>query len=272
MGTNYENGFAGDGEGPPREIYIDPFYIDATAVTNVEFAEFVKQTQYRTEAEEYGWSFVFHMFIEKQLRSYSTQSPPNTPWWKKVDGASWKHPEGPGSTIRNRMSHPVVHISWNDTTQYCLWSGKRLPTEAEWEFAARGGLNRNIYPWGNELYGPDGQHRCNIWQGEFPIVNTKLDGYESTAPANAYLPNKFGLFNMVGNVWEWQFDWFTKNYHRSGDTQNPKGPETGCSKTIKGGSYLCHDSYCNRYRVAARSSNTPDSSSGNLGFRCASDP
>ncbi|KAA1296561.1 MAG: formylglycine-generating enzyme family protein [SAR202 cluster bacterium] len=271
MGTNYEKGFVGDGEGPPREVCVDPFYIDETAVTNLQFSKFVEETKYRTEAEEYGWSFVFHMFIEKRIRTNSTQSPPNTPWWKKVDGASWNHPEGPGSGIQNRMTHPAVHISWNDATQYCLWSGKRLPTEAEWELAARGGMNKNIYPWGNELYGPNSQHLCNIWQGEFPIVNTKLDGYDSTAPANAYLPNKYGLFNMVGNVWEWQLDWFSTDYHRSKVTKNPKGPETGYSKTIKGGSYLCHDSYCNRYRVAARSSNTPDSSTGNLGFRCASD-
>jgi len=270
MGTNYDKGFPGDGEGPAREVYIDPFYMDYTAVTNTQFAKFVRETKYRTEAEQYGWSFVFYMFVEKKVRNYSTQSPPNTPWWKKVHGASWKHPEGPRSGIKNRMTHPVVHVSLNDATQYCSWSGKRLPTEAEWEFAARGGLDKKIYPWGNELYGSHGQHLCNIWQGEFPETNTKLDGYASTAPVKAYEPNKFGLFNMVGNVWEWQSDWFSTEYHRSGITKNPTGPEMGSSKTIKGGSYLCHDSYCNRYRVAARSSNTPDSSTGNLGFRCAS--
>jgi formylglycine-generating enzyme len=168
------------------------------------------------------------------------------------------------------MDHPVVHISWNDANAYCAWAGKRLPTEAEWEYAARGGLVQKRFPWGDDLL-MDGQHQCNIWQGEFPKTNTKEDGYEGTAPAKSYSPNGYGLYNMSGNVWEWCSDWFSRSVHTRGGRSNPKGPEIGKEKILRGGSYFCHESYCNRYRVAARSKNTPDSSTGHAGFRCAAD-
>lgn len=272
MGTDYRHGFKTDGEGPIREVHVNDFYIGKTAVTNNQFAEFVDATGYRTETEEFGWSFVFYLFVEPNNRSEAYQFPPGTPWWRRVDGSSWKHPEGPGSDIKERMNHPVVHITWNDAATYCQWSGKRLPSEAEWEFAARGGLEQKIYPWGDDLT-PNGDHLCNIWQGDFPSLNLAQDGFTGTAPAEYYKPNGFGLYNLVGNVWEWQTDWFSASFHVSrAPSFNPVGPPNGTSKTIKGGSYLCHDTYCNRYRVAARTSNTPDSSTGNLGFRCAADP
>ena len=270
MGSASELVFQTDGEGPVRNIEINSFYLSKTAVTNTEFAAFVRETKYRTEAEKFGWSFVFQMFINSFKFNEELQSPTGTPWWKKMDGSSWRHPRGPGSNIKSLINHPVVHISWNDAMEYCNWAGLRLPTEAEWEYAARGGLQQREFPWGDELT-PDGKHRCNIWQGEFPIANSQDDGFRSTCPAKYYEPNNFGLYNIVGNVWEWQNDWFSTDFHTYGQRQNPKGPSIGTSKTIKGGSYLCHDSYCNRYRVSARSANTPDSSTGNLGFRCASD-
>ena len=274
MGTDYPHGFLSDGEGPIREVQIDTFYMDQTAVTNTQFAKFIRETKYKTEAEKYGWSFVFHLFLPESLKSSANESPMGTPWWKKVSGSSWKHPEGPLSNVKLRMNHPVTHVSWNDAMEYCNWSGKRLPTEAEWEFAARGAMEQKLYPWGDELT-PEGIPRCNIWEGEFPVENIETDGYSGTAPANHYEPNNYDLYNMVGNVWEWQSDWFSPTYHSKKPERNvdvnPIGPTTGTAKTIKGGSYLCHESYCNRYRIAARSSNTPDSSTGNLGFRCVSD-
>lgn len=172
-----------------------------------------------------------------------------------MNGAWWRCPEGPGSDLDGRWDHPVVQVSWHDAAAYCKWAGKRLPSEVEWEYAARGGLDQARYPWGDELT-PGGEHRCNIWQGQFPVRNTAEDGHVGTAPVEAFAPNGFGLHNVSGNVWEWCADRFT------GASEN---------RAMRGGSYLCHDSYCNRYRVAARTSNTPDSASGNLGFRCAAD-
>ncbi|WP_373285684.1 formylglycine-generating enzyme family protein [Pullulanibacillus camelliae] len=269
MGTNSKEGFPSDGEGPVRKVTVDPFYIDACTVTNAQFAQFIEATGYITEAERFGWSFVFYSFVPKKV-AHASHAVRGTPWWLAVEGAYWKCPEGLGSSIEERLAHPVIHVSWNDAMAYCRWAGKRLPTEAEWEFAARGGLEQKRYPWGDELT-PGGEHRCNIWQGEFPKTNTLEDGYAGTAPARSFLPNGFGLYNVSGNVWEWCSDWFSRSIHRRGGRQNPRGAENGTSRVVRGGSYLCHHSYCNRYRVAARSANTPDSSTGNMGFRCAAD-
>jgi len=270
MGTDDSEGFQADGEGPVREVELKPFYMDPYAVTNAKFAEFVQATGYVTEAERFGWSFVFHLLTSDSVRSAVTSVPRETPWWLVVEGASWRHPEGRDSDVEDRTDHPAIHISWNDANAYCRWAGKRLPTEAEWEYAARGGLVQKRYPWGDELK-PDGEHRCNIWQGKFPVKNNASDGYIGTAPVDAFQPNGYGLYNVAGNVWEWCADWFSATEHVKGSCINPQGPLGGQAKVIRGGSYLCHKSYCNRYRVAARSSNTPDSSSGNMGFRCAAD-
>jgi formylglycine-generating enzyme required for sulfatase activity len=269
MGTDSNEGFPADGEGPVREVHVDPFYIDVHHVTNAEFQAFVDDTGYTTDAEEYGWSFVFQGFVpeRKAKRARRVQS---APWWCAIKDACWKWPFGRGSHISNRMDHPVVHISWNDAQAYCEWAGLRLPTEAEWEYAARGGLRQKTYPWGDELK-PGGEHRCNIWQGTFPEHNTGDDGYEYTSPVKAFPPNGYGLYDMAGNAWGWCQDWFSPTYHVDGPRDNPTGPPDGEAKVMRGGSYLCHHSYCNRYRVAARSANTPDSSTGNLGFRCAMD-
>lgn len=270
MGTNDKVGFDTDGEGPAREVNMSPFYMDETVVTNAQFEQFIKSTDYVTDADRYNWSFVFYSFLSPAIAKTVTNRVLGATWWSQVNGANWKRPEGPGSSVKDRMDHPVVHVSWNDAVSYCNWSGKRLPTEAEWEIAARGGLDEKTYPWGNELK-PDGKHKCNIWQGTFPKHNTLEDGFTGTAPAIAYDQNQYGLYNVSGNVWEWQSDWFTPEYHRVSPQKNPTGPSAGTTKSIRGGSYLCHASYCNRYRVAARSSNTPDSSTGNMGFRCVMD-
>ena len=270
MGTADEVGFPEDGEGPVREVEVTSFRIDATAVTNAQFSRFVKDTGYRTEAERFGWSFVFHSFVPEETATRVDQTVAITPWWWPVDGATWSNPEGPETNLAGRWDHPVVHVSWNDAIAFCDWAGKRLPTEAEWELAARGGKQGARYPWGDELT-PEGQHLCNIWQGTFPDADSEEDGFAGTAPVKSFPPNGFGLYNVSGNVWEWCSDWFSPDFHLKGPQKNPRGPESGDAKAMRGGSYLCHESYCNRYRIAARSANTPDSSTGNLGFRCAQD-
>lgn len=270
MGSNDLDGFVEDGEGPVREVFVDSFFIDETTVTNQQFSQFIKGTGYKTDAEKFGWSFVFKGLLPENLRQQDFQFAPQAPWWFAVPGAQWNCPEGSDSSIEERMDHPVVHVSSNDANAYCEWSGKRLPTEAQWEYAARGGLIQKKFPWGNELT-PDGKYKCNIWQGRFPDYNSLEDGYLGTAPAKSFDPNGFGLYNMSGNVWQWCSDWFSRDFHKNAERNNPTGPQMGNAKVMRGGSFLCHDSYCNRYRVAARSSNTIDSSTSNIGFRCVAE-
>jgi formylglycine-generating enzyme required for sulfatase activity len=275
MGTDSDVGFPEDGEGPPRRVTLDPFYIDKHAVTNAAFFEFVRETDHTTDAERYGWSFVFRDFVPEEDGEHVLRNVAAAPWWVAVRGANWLRPYGPSSNVladTDLLSHPVTHVSWRDARAYADWAGKRLPTEAEWEYAARGGLEGKRYPWGDELT-PNGEHRCNIWQGDFPEYNTGADGYERTAPVDAYEPNGYGLYNVAGNVWEWCSDWFSTDHHTSDayDPDNPTGPPDGDERVMRGGSHLCHRSWCNRYRVGARSKNTPDSSTTNVGFRCVVD-
>ncbi|NBB78201.1 MAG: SUMF1/EgtB/PvdO family nonheme iron enzyme [Verrucomicrobia bacterium] len=281
-GGAYRIGYEGseawkaDGEGPVREIRLDPYWLDQTAVTNAAFAEFIDATGYVTESERFGWAFVFkgQLGKSKQRKLRESQTVNNLQWWYAIEGAHWRKPEGPGSNIKRRMDHPVVSVSWNDAAAYASWAGKRLPTEAEWEVAARGPRNvQTCYPWGTELE-PGGKHRCNVWQGDFPQTNTAADGYAWTAPVRAYRQMEGGFYNLIGNVWEWCADWFSPTWHvavSEATRINPKGPDQGENKVMKGGSFLCHESYCNRYRLGARTANAPDSVTTNLGFRCAMD-
>ncbi|MFB6893774.1 formylglycine-generating enzyme family protein [Kitasatospora sp. NPDC056327] len=269
MGTDDREGYPADGEGPVRAVELSPFRIAPTTVTNAAFATFVKATGHRTEAESFGYSYVFEGFLDPALAAGSPQVAA-VPWWRAVAGATWRTPEGPGSSVTTRQNHPVVHVSWHDAQAYCAWSGTRLPTEAEWEYAARGGLEQARYPWGDEL-APGGRAQCNIFRGDFPVPDSPPDGRGGTVPVTAHRPNGYGLHNTVGNVWEWCADWFSVGFHRTGPRRDPLGPPDGTARVMRGGSHMCHASYCNRYRVAARSSNTPDSSAGNIGFRVAAD-
>ncbi len=274
MGSDRPEAWEADGEGPVREVTVGPFRIAATTVTNRDFSAFVKATGYQTESERIGWSFVFHLHVTKKRREElrGERAVAGLEWWLAVPDACWHRPEGEGSGIDGRSDHPVVHVTWNDAVEYCRWAGGRLPTEAEWEYAARGGLVQKMWPWGDRLL-QKGQFRCNIFQGDFPRKDTGKDGFRGTCPVDAFEPNAFGLYNCVGNVWEWCQDWFSPTYHqvRSDLKDNPQGRATGDKRVQRGGSFLCHDSYCNRYRVSARIGNTPDSSGANVGFRCAHD-
>jgi formylglycine-generating enzyme len=265
FGSDDEHVYPEDGEGPARRISLDPILIDRQAVSNARFAEFVESTGYVTDAERFGWSFVFAGLLPDDFPA--TRGVAQAPWWRAVEGGTWEHPEGPQSSIDERLDHPVVHVSYDDARRYCAWAGTRLPTEAEWEYAARGGLESEVYPWGSELE-PGGEHRMNVWQGEFPSHNTLADGHYGTCSVDAFAPNGYGLHNTTGNVWEWTADWFDRAYRARDRSRNPQGPQVGTHRVQKGGSYLCHASYCRRYRVAARQANTPDASAGNLGFRC----
>jgi sulfatase modifying factor 1 len=265
MGSEDPISYAGDGEGPVRRIKLAPFWIDVHAVTNAEFARFIEDSGHVTEAETFGWSFVFGGLLPDDFAD--TRAAAHAQWWRQVYEADWRRPEGPQSSVDERPDHPVLHVSWNDAIAYCNWAGKRLPTEAEWEYAARGGLEQAVFPWGDELE-PGGEHLMNVWQGTFPSENANTDGHYGTAPVGAYPPNGHGLYNTTGNVWEWCADWFHPEFHTRDKQTNPQGPGRGDNKATRGGSYLCHASYCRRYRVAARNGMTPDSSTGNTGFRC----
>jgi len=286
-------------EKPIHEVFIDSFHMDKYEVTNYQFLQFVNETGYITTAEKMiNWSD-----MKKQL-------PPNTPkppdsllypgslvfqastypiplndesrWWKWQAGISWKNPNGLNSSITDIIDHPVVHISWDDAVAYANWTGKRLPTEAEWEFAARGGINKSIYPWGNESIN-ESPMRANFWQGQFPYSNTNQDGYSSTAPVGSFSPNGYGLYDMAGNVWEWCSDYYNENSYildkNKGICVNPKGPEASYEvrepyaqkRVLRGGSFLCNDIYCSGYRVSRRMGVTGDTGLSHTGFRCVKD-
>ncbi|WP_188434710.1 formylglycine-generating enzyme family protein [Microbacterium murale] len=265
MGDSSGDRNVADGEVPRHPVSLSTFSIDATTVTNEAFAAFIDATGYRTEAEQFGYSAVFHLAVtapEDDILGV----PPQTPWWRGVRGADWRRPGGEGSSVDELGDHPAVHVSWNDAVAYCEWAGRRLPTEAEWEYAARGGIEGAKYPWGDDEVDAGGW-RANIFQGEFPTRNTEEDGWSTTAPVRTFTPNAYGLWQPVGNVWEWCADRFDASYYLSSPASDPTGPAGGDARVLRGGSYLCHISYCNRYRNSARSQNTPDSSMGNAGFR-----
>jgi formylglycine-generating enzyme len=298
MGTDSELGWPD--ERPAHRVRVDAFWMDETDVTNADFRKFVDATGYVTTAEKPPDADEILRQMppgtptppkEKLVPGSLVFTPTNGPvdlrdysqWWKWTPGANWRHPEGPGSSIEGRDDHPVVHVSWFDATAYAKWAGKRLPTEAEWEFAARGGLENKPYVWGDEAP-TDANVRANIWQGDFPYLNTKADGYERTSPVRAFPPNGYGLYDMSGNVWQWCSDWYQADLYRNraGDRMaiNPAGPEKSFDprqqytplRTQKGGSFLCNDTYCTRYRPSARHGCTPDTGMSHVGFRCVRNP
>ena len=249
MGTNEGMPY----EAPAHEVTLKPFWMDAHEVSVAEFARFVAATGYQTEAERFGWSGVFDMKSGE---------------WTRVDGANWRAPEGHGSqAIPNE---PVTQVSWNDANEYARWAGKRLPTEAEWEYAARGGLEGKEYSWGDELR-PAGKPIANWWQGVFPKHNTKEDGFLMRAAVKSFKPNGYGLYDMAGNVWEWCADWYADDYYKQSPRENPMGAASGTVRVMRGGSFLCAENFCTNYRVAGRSHATPDTGLNNVGFRCVHD-
>jgi formylglycine-generating enzyme len=277
---------------PIHRVAVDAFWMDATEVTNEEFAAFVRATGYVTIAEQRPSRTEFPDARPEDLVAGSTVfTPPAEPvslhnalrWWRYVPGANWRHPTGPASTIAGRDKYPVVHIAYADATAYAAWAGKRLPTEAEWEFAARGGAAGNLYAWGNDLKS-QGRFHANIHQGTFPVTDTGEDGFAGVAPVARFPPNGYGLFDVAGNVWEWTSDWYHPDYYArlaadGGVARNPHGPDTsfdpaepGLQKRVqRGGSFLCTEQYCTRYLVGTRGKGEIGTSSNHLGFRCVKD-
>lgn len=245
-----------DGESPVREVEVQPFRMDKYPVTNSLFREFVRAKKYKTEAETFGWSFVFQDFVSDELKSKVTQRIESAPWWLPIERAFWRQPAGPDSGIRERLDFPVVQVSWNDAQEFCKWKGKRLPTEEEWEWAARGGLQGRMFPWGNKFQ----PNRTNLWQGQFPDGDTAEDGYHGTSPVTAFPPqNSYGLYDMMGNTWEWTSTVF---------------PAAQPTYVLRGASWIdtLDGSANHKARVTTRMGNTPDSASDNLSFRCAASP
>jgi len=266
MGSEDPMSYAADGEGPVRSVSVSEFLLDTYTVTNGDFMSFIDTTGYITTAEQRDWSFVFAGLLPDDFEP--TRGVADAPWWRQVFKATWQHPEGPHSTVKDRMEHPVVHVSWFDAVAYASWLGKELPSEACWEYAARGGLDGALFSWGDEL-NPDGKYLSNTWQGVFPARNTEDDGWYGTCPADHFPENGYGLHNMTGNVWEWCADWFGFADSSQFPAVDPRGPARGNSRVQKGGSFLCHASYCARYRPAARAGVSPDSTASNVGFRCS---
>lgn len=257
-----------DSESPARKQKVQDFLIDNCAVTNKRFAEFIDHTGYVTDAERIGWSYVFLNHLPAADRDETLMAAEAT-WWRQVHGATWQQINGPGTEHAQQPDHPVVHVSHNDALAFAKWANGRLPIEAEWEHAARGGKGDVMFPWGDKEPDDDTFLPCNIWQGNFPHHNTGADGYDATAPVDAFEPNGYGLYNMVGNAWEWTAGAYTAR------AQNAKARKHAArmkgSMVLKGGSFMCHKSYCFRYRIAARSGSTPDSTTSHIGFRIAYD-
>ena len=248
-----------------RKQRISAFQIDTTAVSNQRFAEFVDATGFVTEAERLGWAFVFFQHLPASTDVEDTLGVAAANWWRKVEGATWRCINGPGTESAWQPDHPVVQVSQNDASAFAAWAVGRLPTEAEWEHAARGGLGDVRFPWGDSEPDDEQHFPCNIWQGHFPHTNTAADGYATTAPVQSFAPNGYGLFNLVGNVWEWTCSPYALRSLRS-TAQKQKNRMKG-AVVLKGGSFMCHKSYCYRYRIAARTGNTPDGGASHTGFR-----